>query len=583
MNRLLNESWIEGLPDNIVENLEELNRYVVRRICERIKEIGDIGTSDAHRLKSAVEYAGADLGSIEREISRIMEMNRQEVQRLFEEVASENIDFANTYYAARGMEELRTYRSRANLTAFVEAAKRTAMDGTANLSHTHMIGFKREKRVVPLREYYITAIDRAITFVQTGTVEYQTAMRSTVRNMARSGLRRVTFDNGYSRRLDSQARMNILEGVRRLNADMMEETGREFGADGVEISVHGLCAPDHQPIQGRQYSNREYARLNARLQRPIGTLNCHHFATPIILGVSKPVHSAQELEEINARSNAPVEYRGRTMTRYEASQKQRQLETAIRYAKDERDACVAAGDKIGAAQARKRSAALGREYKSFCEQAGLTPRPERTRSMTGPTVERAPKVLDKTAKSGIIETKGPKEIPDVGKAKGMMPQDVTLEYLKAATPDSHTVQDLHSCTINGVTYTVDGHSVLLDYSPHEKEIAGLLERELGGEFFMVPRVNVPQGVSTPDYLFRGIGYDLKTIGADAGPKTILNRIKKAKKQAHNFVIDVTSAEHLPDELIDRQLEKIFRDKETLFVDEIIVIRDKKIVKIVKRA
>lgn len=402
MSRLLNESWIEGLPDNIVENLEELNRYVVRRICERIKEIGDIGTSDSHRLKSAIEYAGADLDAIEKEISKIMSMNRAEVQRLFEEVAAENISFANTYYAARGMEELQTYRSRANLTAFVEAAKRTAMEGTANLSHTHTVGFKRGRRVVPLQEYYITAIDRAVTFVQTGTVDYQTAMRSTVRDMARSGLRRVTFDSGYSRRLDSQARMNILEGVRRLNADMMEETGKEFGADGVEISAHGLCAPDHQPIQGRQFSNREYERLNGRLQRPIGTLNCHHFPTPIILGVSKPVHSARELEEINARSNAPVEYRGHTMTRYEASQKQRQLETAIRYAKDERDACVAAGDKIGAAQARKRSAALGREYRSFCEQAGLTPRPERTRSMTGPAVERAPKNLEKTARSGII-------------------------------------------------------------------------------------------------------------------------------------------------------------------------------------
>lgn len=71
--------------------------------------------------------------------------------------------------------------------------------------------------------------------------------------------------------------------------------------------------------------------------------------------------------------------------------------------RDERDACTAAGDKTGAAQARRRTAALGREYKSFCEQAGLTPRPERMRSMTGPTVERAPKVLDKRAKSGIIK------------------------------------------------------------------------------------------------------------------------------------------------------------------------------------
>ena len=105
---------------------------------------------------------------------------------------------------------------------------------------------------------------------------------------------------------------------------------------------------------------------------------------------------------------------------------------------------------------------------------------------------------------------------------------------------------------------------MLDYSPHEKEIAELLERELGGEIFMVPRINSPQGVSTPDYLFRGKGYDLKTIGQDAGPKTILNRIKKAKRQAHNFIIDVTAAKQLPDELIDKQIERVFKEKETQF-------------------
>lgn len=487
MNRLLNESWIEGLPDNIVENLEELNRYVVRRICERIREIGDIGTSDAHRLKNVIEYAGADLGAIEREISRIMKLNRAEVQRLFEEVAAENIDFANTYYAARGMEELQTYRSRANLTTLVESAKQTAMDGTANLSHTHMIGFKRGRRVVPLREYYIAAIDRAVTFVQTGTVDYQTAMRSTVRDMARSGLRRVTFGSGYSRRLDSQARMNILEGVRRLNADMMEETGKEFGADGVEISVHGLCAPDHQPIQGRQYSNAEYKRLNERLQRPIGTLNCHHFSTPIIMGVSKPVHSARELEEINARSNAPVEYRGRTMTRYEASQKQRQLETAIRYAKDERDACVAAGDKIGAAQARKRSAALGREYKSFCEQSGLTPRPERTRSMTGPTVEIAANVLDKTAKSGILNDTGYKGVPITEEAIRRVPQVRPEGWGRA---QAERLQEAHRDLLRAVMDNPVGTEAGAVYTPDMR----LIERKIGdaaAQQIIMPRFQEP--------------------------------------------------------------------------------------------
>ena len=388
MSRLLNESWIEGLPDNIVDNLETLNNYVVQRICERIRKIGDIGTADAYRLKTAIEYAGADIKAIEKEVARIMGTNQQEIERLFEEVAKENVDFANTFYKARNMDLLQRYTSRSALASLVDAVKRQALDGTANISNTYMVGFKRGKQIIPLREYYISTIDRAITYVQTGVVDYQSAMRSTVREMAQSGLRRVTWESGYSRRLDSSARMNILEGVRRLNSQMMEETGREFGADGVEISAHGLCAPDHRDIQGKQYSKEEFERLNRRLERPIGTLNCQHFITPIILGVSKPVYSRKELADINKRSAERIEYKGQKMSLYEASQKQRQMETAIRYAKDERDAMIAAGDKLGAAQARKKSAALGAEYKRFCEQARLTPRLERTRSMTGPTVQK---------------------------------------------------------------------------------------------------------------------------------------------------------------------------------------------------
>lgn len=387
MSRLLNESWIEGLPDPIVENLEALNRYVVLRICERIRKIGDIGAADAHRLKSAVEYAAGDLRAIEAEIARITKQNVKDIDALFEEVAAENLDFASVYFVARDMDPIQNYAQVAALDSLVRAVKAQAMDGLTNISNTHMIGFKDKTGFKPLRESYIRAIDRAIYFVQTGAVDYNTAIRETVRDMARSGLR-VTFESGYSRRLDSQARMNILEGVRRLNGEMMRETGRRFGADGVEISAHALCAPDHIDIQGRQYRKAEWDRKNGGLQRPIGTLNCHHFATPIIYGVSRPVYSEKELSEINRRSSETVEWKGREMTRYEASQKQRQLETAIRYAKDERDAMTAAGDKLGAAQARKKSAALGREYKAFCEKTGLTPRLERTRSMTGPTIQK---------------------------------------------------------------------------------------------------------------------------------------------------------------------------------------------------
>lgn len=379
MSRLLSESYLNSLPEPIAKNMEALNQYVVERICKRIQKIGKLTVQDASKLYSAIEFAGADLQAIQKELERITGLNAKALEAMFEDVAAENVDFANTYYKARGMDTLKDYTENAALKSFVDAAKRVAADGVTNLSNTTMIGFKVGKRVLPLREYYIQIIDKAITFAQTGTVDYYTAMRSTVKEVARSGLRRVTFDSGYSRRLDSQVRMNLLDGVRQLNMAMLEQTGKEFGADGVEISAHALCAPDHQHIQGKQYSLAEFERLNRSLERPIGELNCHHFTTPIVLGVSKPVYSASELREINKRSNAKVEYKGKTYTRYEASQRQRQMETAIRYAKDERDACVAAGDKLGSTQARKKSAVLTAEYKRFSEEAGLTARLERTR------------------------------------------------------------------------------------------------------------------------------------------------------------------------------------------------------------
>lgn len=238
-------------------------------------------------------------------------------------------------------------------------------------------------------------------------------------------------------------------------------------------------------------------------------------------------------------------------------------------------------------QAEAASIRLGRlkkEYRKFSRAAGLKEQRERMRVLyqNGPSARNTAKILEKRTCSGIIKAVEPKEVPEVGKNSRSVPKDVTAEYLRSATPGSHKVRNLRSYAVAGVTYTVDGHHVVLDYSPHEKKIAELLEEKLGGEIFMVPRVNDPPGISTPDYLFRGKEYDLKTIGAGAGANTIYNRIKKARRQAQNFVVDVTKAA-LEDEVVDEQIKKIYRMNETLFVEEIIIIRDGAVAKVVKRA
>ena len=70
-----------------------------------------------------------------------------------------------------------------------------------------------------------------------------------------TGTRAVQYESGHTRRVDTAVRMNVLDAMRRMNQRAMEEVGREFGADGVEIDAHMLCAEDHLPYQGQQFSN----------------------------------------------------------------------------------------------------------------------------------------------------------------------------------------------------------------------------------------------------------------------------------------------------------------------------------------
>ena len=121
----------------------------------------------------------------------------------------------------------------------------------------------------------------------------------------------------------------------------------------------------------------------------------------------------------------------------------------------------------------------------------------------------------------------------------------------------------------------------MDHKPHEREIAELLIRELGEKVYLVPRVNDPQGVRTPDYLIQNKPYDLKTIHEGAGENTIFNRIKKSRNQSDNFVIDVSKS-GLSDKTIDEQLEKVFWSQNTQFVKEIIVLKDEKVYRIKRR-
>lgn len=158
--------------------------------------------------------------------------------------------------------------------------------------------------------------------------------------------------------------------------------------------------------------------------------------------------------------------------------------------------------------------------------------------------------------------------------------NITKKWLKNATPNTHKVKDRKYFEYQGIKYYVDNKNVVLDYSIKEKEVAVWLENTFGGEIYMLPRINKPDGIMTADYLYKGEYWDLKNI-MGSGKRIIEDAIKKKNRQANNFIFDISNSSISNIELI-RQLKKIYSSRATEFVDMVIAKKDNEVICIYKR-
>ena len=167
-------------------------------------------------------------------------------------------------------------------------------------------------------------------------------------------------------------------GLGLMQEQISQQNHDEMGANGWEISAHAASAPDHEPIQGRQYSDEAFKRLNGSLKRRIGTLNCGHAVFPIILGVSEPQYTPAELEAMRQQNAKGVTIEGRHYSLYEATQMQRKMERSIRKQKKRILVDKATGDEeklqIDQTKLRMQNA----NYRKFSDAAGLRTQRERT-------------------------------------------------------------------------------------------------------------------------------------------------------------------------------------------------------------
>lgn len=370
---MLTPDQINTLRDAAQQITDPITEYLLKDIARRIAEAGQL-TSTAQYQVWRLQRLGKSQREVERELRRLLQLSRKQIRKILHQSAQSGYELDISRFPTTAAIP---FEKNAVLQQIVSAAVELAQDDFTNIVQT--IGFVNPYgKPEPLTRAYITSCDFAFKQVVTGAASYTEAVRQVTRNLAAKGVRVIDYESGVHTSLEAAVRRNIMGGLGLMQEQISQVTHDQLGCDGWEITAHANSAPDHEPIQGRQYTDAAYQALNGSLRRRIGTLNCGHAAFPIILGVNRPQYTPEELEKFRTDNEKGVTVDGVHYTGYQATQMQRSLERAIRAQKRKAMADEAAGDQEKLAQDKTKLAILHQRYKEFSDAAKLQTQYERT-------------------------------------------------------------------------------------------------------------------------------------------------------------------------------------------------------------
>ena len=133
---------------------------------------------------------------------------------------------------------------------------------------------------------------------------------------------------------------------------------------------------------------------------------------------------------------------------------------------------------------------------------------------------------------------------------------------------------------DGNKYNVDGKYVVLEPTMREIQVAHMLGKVIGGNINIIPRINEPEGIKTSDYIINGKRFDLKEIKGNS-KNSLYNALGKQRKQADNFIFDISNTEISKEEAI-RQIRSIYNSNHRKWIHYLMLIENDKILKIYKR-
>ena len=393
---MIEEKQVEQIVNKLIERVIKADTLFLKSIGSSIKEIRELTPTEAHQLVQMLKY-GDSYDNLIKEISKYTDMNVKDIDKIFKTYAKKDQQFYKKFYQYRNKPFI-PFDENMALKNQTQALANVVSNQMYNFTRANILGYTINGRFYNLRDTYNKVLDEAFVNVSQGKLTFDSAMSKILEDIGGSGLKTLEYESGRSMRLDSAVRMHLKSRLRELHNENQKIIGAEIDTDGYEITVHDNPAPDHEDVQGRQFSISEYDKLNSGLEaqdyegktytldhdyngsyRPISELNCYHTIFSIVLGVSKPQYDDKQLQKIIDDNNKGFELDGKHYTNYEGTQMQRNLERAIREQKDIQILGKASGNEELIAKSQDKIRILTNKYKELSEASGLPMKSNRMR------------------------------------------------------------------------------------------------------------------------------------------------------------------------------------------------------------
>lgn len=380
----------ESFADEYGDRIAEWELFAIALICREIGKIGKMTPEQAKKFDAEKET---------KKTEKII------LSALKTAVLLNIKDLPNTYTSLfdewhKGNEYMYKYRG----VPFVDVADNKGLQKIINAyskkSGAELLDFTKTKAIkvldmngkpIAFREQILKSFKEATDLVTSGKQDFYTTMRKTVLDLGGSGARvdygTVMVDGKprrITRRLDTVVRQNMLYNGKMASREYNKQIGKELGCDGIEIDLHANSRPSHRFMEGKQYAKGHTVVINdveyegaidkGVYDRLYVDYNCQHYETDIILGVSEPRYSPEELARLKAENEKQYTIGNSTGDGYFWSQRMRSIESATRNAKEQINALKAFGNsETQIADLNKKIKAYRQKYNEICDATGIKP------------------------------------------------------------------------------------------------------------------------------------------------------------------------------------------------------------------